>query len=151
MTREDEAFMADRAEALAVVALTRRDDIHLCRGPRWSGYDISAELLSDGVPTGRVFAVQVVPTESELTKAQVQRLLRKETTRTSGKHQIDLPFMTLLADVVRDDVRFLWQPTAETGGNTQHIEARKLDAHALDEVVESVQEWYSKGSPRRVA
>lgn len=151
MKREDRAFLADRAEALAVVALTRRDDIQLSRGPKWSGYDISAELLKNGERTGSFFAVEVVPTESELTKAYIGRLLRKATVGENGTKPSDYPRMMLLADVVRDEVRYLWQSVNDTPRKNPSVEAKKLDANELGEVVNSVRKWYADRSSRKVA
>src|SRR5688500_11819824 len=69
MKRDMRQFFAERAELLAVIHLTRRDDLALDRlASSDSGVDFLVTLVQGGVPTGRMFGVQVNAREGSVAR-----------------------------------------------------------------------------------
>ena len=151
MSPEESSFLRNRAEALAVVALTRRPEIYLQRGAKWSGFDLCGSLIENGSPNQQVFGVRVFPYEGDLDSARVRRIVRKSKESATPPHALEIPELLLMTDVVRDEVRYVWLKKPDKTTNEAHslvspsrTDVKELDAAALEEVVNSVRNWYSE-------
>lgn len=65
MAKMKEEFLKERAEQLAIIYLTRRDDVRVLKNPTQSGTALLASLLHDGQDVGRYLGVEVAGTVSE--------------------------------------------------------------------------------------
>lgn len=65
MANMDAAFLKERAQQLAIVYLTRRDDVRVIRNPMTAGPALLVSLLHHGQDLGRYLGVEAVGTVSE--------------------------------------------------------------------------------------
>src|SRR5690242_1614987 len=59
MSKVDQAYIAQRAEALAIVYLTRRPDLRVAAPEQDYGFDLIVHLVKDSPFSNRIFGIQV--------------------------------------------------------------------------------------------
>ncbi|HAJ58467.1 MAG TPA: hypothetical protein DCP31_03695, partial [Cyanobacteria bacterium UBA8543] len=89
MKRDLQDFINERAKHLAVVYLTRRQDLVTERMTADYGFDILVTILRDKLPTGRVFGVQVKGQDKAF--KDIQELSLSFTGKETN-YFLDLPF-----------------------------------------------------------
>lgn len=146
-------YLAKRAKQLAIVYLSRRDDLIITEheGPDF-GVDLLVTLTKDGNYTGRVFGVEVKALRSH----QQPRRISSDVDGVHlniGKVAIpkDIPFpLCLFAFIMENDegyYRWIKEPIYGVGGEPHlAINAtnafRKLDSKAINDIVAEVNNWY---------
>lgn len=152
MKGNNTAFTKLRAEELAIVYLTRRNDLVVkMEGPKFFP-DLLVSLSKEGNYTGRMFGV-IVKAETEhkpdqpSTTKQAKSLLRKAET----EQLIDIPFPVCLF-VFRmdtDEGLYKWvrKPVFSEDGAPQLIidqttPLEKLDNDSINRIVQEINHWY---------
>jgi hypothetical protein len=150
MKRNMQAFLHRRAELLAFVHLTRRDDVVVDRlAAADFGVDYLVSLAGKGVPPGRIFGVQVkaidgcVANPGDLDGAPRLRIERQ--------HLAAAPLPLLLFVFTMHDDRgfygWLKEPVVGADGvavlrPVDSIHWKDLNDGGLDEILAAVNDWY---------
>jgi hypothetical protein len=153
-------YIEPRAEQLAFVYLSRRDDLVIAKQNDDYGVDFLVSVLEDGNYTGRVFGVQV--------KAKLSLEPTQEDTSTNnfklnlGELLIleDIPFpLCLFVFAMEDDegyYRWLKEPRFNSQGNSELVlnkvnEFKKLSNAELDSIVSQINLWYERKNRHTIA
>ena len=154
MEKKEGSFFEQRAIHLAIMHLTRRDDLVVTQPETDYGVDLLVEISQEDEATGRLFGVQV----------QARRHLNMASDSASGLQDItvefelppfpdDLPFPLCLFLFRMDNdaryVRWLKAPILDEEGNPKLVRNREnrfklLTKDELDNLVEQVNVWYEK-------
>ena len=146
-----EWFVAERTRALAMVLLTRRDDLIVANAPPGVGLQFLVSISRDeGGPSVRQFGVFLRGTKSAVTAAHLDRVLRP--TMQSFLRIGPFPYPVCLFHFTMDDDRgyYSWvaEPALTDDGPRLLVHdgphCRPLDTPALDEIVEKVDRWYDE-------
>jgi len=147
-----EGLLEERAEQLAIVHLTRRDDVIVVPAHADYGIDLLVHITKAGARTGRIFGVQIAarnvlkPAHNGASQGQDVRISLPFLPAFS-----DLPFpLCLFVFSMENDegyYRWILEPSLETGGRPRlvlHEQSffKKLTKSALDNIVQSVNTWY---------
>jgi len=146
-------YLDERAERLAIVYLSRRDDLVITRQPGSDyGLDFLVGLVKDGEYTGRVFGVEVKAKKSH---QQIQPVSRdadeiRLDVKNLSVHQ-DIPFPLCLFVFTMDDdegyYRWIKQPACNGAGEAQLLfnddnTFKRLNNEAIDDIVTATSDWY---------
>lgn len=150
MSQENQTwFVAERARALALVHLTRREDLIVKKAAEEVGLKFLVSIKKEqGEPAVRQFGIFLRGTKSPVTTAHLDGVLRP--TMQRFLHIGPFPYPVCLFHFTMDDDQgyFTWvaEPAvAENGPRLlmhEHAHSRKLDTAALDEIVGKVDRWY---------
>ena len=144
-----EWFVAERTRALAMVHLTRRDDLKVVKAEPGLGLEfIVAVAKESGVPSLRQFGVALRGTKSPVTVAHLDKVLRP--TMQSFARRDAFPFPICLFHFTMDDDKgyYTWvaEPAVADGEarllRRQAAHCETLDRAALDQIVGQVDRWY---------
>jgi Domain of unknown function (DUF4365) len=142
-------FIVERARALALVYLTRREDLIVTEEAADVGIDLWVRLDRDDRDGHRKFGVQVKGGLADVAPDQVNKAL--QVGMQQGLRYRPFPFPVVLFFFTMEDNEgwYTWvaQPVVTSGGGfeiMQHAEAscRPLDSSAINEIVEAVDRWY---------
>lgn len=153
MQKSEAWYLGERAEQLAIVYLSRRDDLVITKQKSGSddGIDLLVNLLKTGTNTGRVFGVQV---KALMSNRQIQPVSPREAVRINlNKVRVprDIPFpLCLFVFIMETDegyYRWVKQPVYGLSKKPQLLlndenTFRKLSTEAVNEIVLDVQGWY---------
>ena len=144
-----EWFVAERARALAMVHLTRRDDLVVMNANHGIGLEFLVYINKEKrEPSVRQFGVFLRGTKSPVTEAHLDRLLRPTMQSVLRNGEFPYPACLLYFSMDDDQGYYTWvaEPAlTEHGLRLLMHEAphsQKLDPTALDEIVEKVDDWY---------
>lgn len=150
MKRDLQDFIDERAEHLAVVYLTRRQDLVIERMTADYGFDILVTILRDKLPTGRVFGVQVKGRDKAFKDIQELSL---SFTGKGTNYFPELPFpVCVFLFTMEDDrgyYRWIRYPVGESNQVLRSIEQDRwhpLDEHEIGQIVDDVNAWYDAKS-----
>lgn len=150
MKRDLQYFIGERAEHLAVVYLTRRQDLVIERMKTDYGLDMLVTILRDNLPTGRVFGVQVKGRDKVFKNIQELPL---SFTRKEINYFQDLPFpVYVFLFTMEDDrgyYRWLRYPVDESIQAPRSIKQEQwhpLDENEIRQIVDDVNAWYDAKS-----
>src|SRR5262245_7562371 len=138
-----EWFVAERSRALAMIHLTRRDDLVITRASQEVGLDYLVSIRKrPGERALRQFGVFLRGSKSATTEEQLDELLRPlmQSLLRAG----EFPYPVCLFHFTMDDdqgyVTWVAEPTVNEAGPRLLLHAEphccKLDRQALDEIVE---------------
>lgn len=151
MKRDLQDFINERAEHLAVVYLTRRQDLVIERMTADYGLDMLVTILRDKLPTGRVFGVQVKGQDKAF-KDDIQEVSLSFTRKETSYFQ-ELPFpVCLFLFTMEDDkgyYRWIKYPVGESNQVLRSIEQDRwhpLDEQEIGQIVDDVKAWYDAKS-----
>ena len=144
-----EWFVAERARALALVLLTRREDLDVKETREESGLDYTVYLKSEAAVGQRPFGVYVAGTMTPVTldeaNKQLKPVLRK--VRTIGPFQF--PVCVFYFTVKDDQGYYAWayEPVVTEEGQPRlrpQVEAPcgELGNESLEAIVSAVKRWY---------
>ena len=144
-----EEFFARRAEDLAFIHLTRRDDLIVNRIPSPdSGVDLLVTVARGGVPTGRMFGVQVKGCGGSVrSPGDLECVLEQPHARSVA----DAPFPLCMFVFTMDDDRgyygWLKEPVHGTRRSValrpvKQVGWAELDNAAMTKIVGAVEAWY---------
>jgi hypothetical protein len=149
MKKNMRTFFASRAEDLAFIHLTRRDDLVVNRvqSPE-AGVDFLVTVTRHGEPTGRMFGVQVKAREGSVRHGDdLDGLLGTPRARSVA----DAPFPFCVFVFTMDDDRgyYGWLKEPVLGARRSpslrplsQVGWDELDGAGLTRIVESVDSWY---------
>lgn len=154
---EDEKvwYLGERAEQLAAIYLTRRDDITITEQPNPdTGVDLLVSLTSGGKQTGRVFGVEVKALRS---MSQVRRTspdadeYRLGLKIVSPPKEMPFPLCLFVFVMETDDGFYRWLKQPVSGPNVQpnlflnsENVFRILDSAAVNDIIGEVHKWYDR-------
>jgi hypothetical protein len=137
-------YLEERAEALALVHLTRRNDLRVTKLNDDYGVDLLVEISRDDLPTGRMFGVIL---RARLSPRELSKFDQINTRFTQ-----DVPFpLCLFAFVMENDAayyRWIKQPLVSREGfhslAFNHSEQlNPLTKESMDQIVHEVEQWYN--------
>jgi hypothetical protein len=142
-------FIAERSKALAMVVLTRRDDLVV----RNAGQDTGLQFLvsfskGNGEPAIRQFGVFLRGTKSPVIEAHLDRTLRPKMQSYLRKGPFPYPVCLFHFTMDDDQGYFTWVAEPAVADEEPRLllqegpHSRKLDRAALDEIVDKVDRWY---------
>ncbi len=146
---KQEWFVAERARVLAMVHLTRRDDLVVAKAGPGVGLEFLVSIAREnGGPSARQFGVFLRGTKSPATEAHLDKVLRPAMQAFSRIGQFPYPVCLFHFSMDDDQGHYTWvaEPTVADEGprllmhDAPHF--RKLDRAALDEIVGKVDRWY---------
>src|SRR5215207_1319589 len=139
-------YLTKRAEALAVVHLTRRDDLRVERNVFDHGPELLVSIIRDGVLTGRQFGVAL---KARVSGARPPRMDKPSLHRARERYR-DVPFpVCLFLFFMEDDAGFFrWIVEPEVHAGEARLERDTqlsfdpLTDAALGRIVDGVNAWY---------
>jgi Domain of unknown function (DUF4365) len=145
-------YIGKRAESLAIVYLTRRDDLIISQPTPDKGLDFLITITKDGVSSGRLFAVKVKATVSTSGLIQHNDIIKLKTNINTYLFR-DLPFPACLFFFTLDNdqayYKWILEPNIhdQNNGNLQfneNKELQKLDDKEIDNIIARVNSWYDQ-------
>jgi hypothetical protein len=154
MPENVEWFIAERVRALAIVLLTRRNDLKILEPPPDVGLNTLVEIMKDQAPTARRFGVLLRGAKSATDETHANKVLRPSL-QGFLRHSRSVPFPVCLFYFTMDDDQgyLTWanEPSLREGKPVllPHGEAkvRKITRGTVDEIVEKVDRWYDEFFP----
>src|SRR5262249_6590968 len=153
MKQEEAIFIGERAEQLAFVYLSRRNDLIIKREEQHDfGIDLIVSITRDGKYTGRILGVIVKGKKSiqDVTKGPINA---EQVRLNTGKTVIpkDLPFpLCMFVFFMKDDAgyyRWVKEPVRNEEGKAELILNQenvfeKLTDKAIDQIIEKTNDYY---------
>jgi hypothetical protein len=148
--KQQEWFVAERSRALAMMHLTRRDDLVITAG-RGAGLEYLVAVTArqePREPSVRQFGVFLRGSKEATTEARLAQVLRLTLARFRRVGPFPYPVCLFYFTMDDDQGYFTWVAEPEVTGNgprlLMHGEAHchKLDRKTLDEIVDRVDRWY---------
>ncbi|MEH1872067.1 DUF4365 domain-containing protein [Nostoc sp.] len=149
-------YIARRAESLAIVYLTRRDDLIISQPTPKPNQELDflITITKDGVYTGRLFGIEVkaIDSTSNLNKHNDILKLDKNRLNIVQKFQ-DLPFPVCLFFFILENDKgyYKWILEPKINGQKQvslnfneDEELKKLDDKEIANIISSVNSWYDQ-------
>jgi hypothetical protein len=139
-------FVAERAEHLAMMHLTRRDDLRVMPRPGGCGIDLLVTIMRDGIFSGRQFGVVI---KARMGGHKPPRMDARTVAR-EREHFRDVPFPVVMLffslDTDRGYCRWIVEPAGDDAAPMLEMPEQMLmwEMHpsSLDVIVERVNAWY---------
>ena len=142
-------FIAERARALAVIHLTRRDDLVVMKPGQGVGLEFIVTITKEkGEPSLRQFGVFLQGAMTAMTESGLDRALRPTMQSFLRIGQFPYPVCLFYFSMEDDNGYYTWvaEPAVTDDGPRLLMHpsphCRKLDRAALDEIVGNVDRWY---------
>jgi hypothetical protein len=152
MATKEAWYIGQRSEALAIMYLTRRDDLIISRQKEEErGLDFLVTLLKDGGYSGRLFGVQVKATVSTPKLVQRDDIIEIKSALKPLQSLAELPFPVCLFffTLENDQGYYKWilDPVLEGQSNSKLFfnksnEFKKLNDDAIGNIISIVNSWY---------
>jgi hypothetical protein len=152
MATKEAWYIGQRSEALAIMYLTRRDDLIVSRQKEEDrGLDFLVTLLKDGAYSGRLFGVQVKATVSTPKLVQRDNIIEIKSALKPLQSLAELPFPVCLFffTLENDQGYYKWilEPVIEGQSNSKLFfnksnEFKKLDDEEISSIISVVNSWY---------
>jgi len=146
-------YLGERAEQLAIVYLSRRNDLVITRQTgRDLGLDLMVTLTKDGQYTGRVFGVEVKALRSHKQVRQDssdEDEFQIEVRQMGIPKEIPFPLCLFVFTMDNDEGFYKWikspifelnKPSTLVIDETKTF--RRLSDQALDDIIEQINNWY---------
>jgi len=148
-TTLQERFIRERVRALAVVYLTRRDDLIITEEEAAFGVDLWVTLNLEDKEGHRKFGVELRGGRTAATAAHANKVLYPTMQKMLRYGPFPFPVVLFLFTMDNNQGWYTWaaEPVVSSEGQfelVQHGEAscRTLDTKAIDGIVEAVDLWY---------
>ena len=142
-------FISERVRALAVVYLTRREDLIVTEETADVGVDLWVTLNLDDKEGHRKFGVVLKGSQKAVTADHAETFLRPSMQRTLRSGPFPFPVVLFYFTMEDNQGWFTWaaEPVVTSRASfelVQHGEAscRPLNSEAIDEIVGAVDRWY---------
>jgi hypothetical protein len=142
-------FIAELARILALVYLTRREDLVITEEPAERELDLWVTLNTKGKERHRKFGVEVKGGWAAVTAGNVNKALQPTMRQMLRYQPFPFPVVLFFFTMENNEGWYTWvaEPVVSSGGEfeiVQHGEAscRPLNTEAIDEIVEAVDRWY---------
>jgi hypothetical protein len=151
MATKEAWYIGQRSEALAIMYLTRRDDLIVSRQNQEQGLDFLVTLLKDGAYSGRLFGVQIKATVSTPKLVQRDNIIDIKLNLDSLQPLAELPFPVCLFffTLENDQGYYKWiiEPVSEGHKNSKLLfnksnEFKKLTDEEIGNIILKVNSWY---------
>jgi len=146
MKEQKRWYLDTRAEYLAIINLSRRDDLVVTKQPEAEnyGFDFLVSICQRKKPTGRVFGIQIKAVMSLKPFYKKHRANEIQLNLTTFQ-PTDMPFplyYLFVFTMENDDGYYQWinQPFPHSKDNL----FKSLTRAALDNIIEEVNIWYDK-------
>ncbi|NET62351.1 MAG: DUF4365 domain-containing protein [Symploca sp. SIO2E6] len=150
MKQDMKHFIAQRAENLAVVYLSRSHNLAIEHMRADYGLDLLVTILRDNLPTGRVFGVQVQAQEGLLQDTPVEIAFHLSPQERSYLKELPFPVCALLFTMDNDMGYGKWlrYPTANQTNPYSLAQSswRCLDELPIEQMLKEVNAWYDQKS-----
>lgn len=152
MTVTEQWIFEERTQQLAIVHLTRRDDLVVTAAAEGYGIDLLVTICQDGVRTGRLFGVQLQGYASLTVTANGSLdtyTLNTPPVKTATPTELPFP-LCLFLFAMNNDVgyyRWLLEPVLVVGQSPKLLREpqphfKRLTRSSLDQIVQQVNIWY---------
>jgi len=148
-TTQQQRFIAERVRALAVVYLTRRDDLIISDETAEFGVDLWVTLNPEDKHGHRKFGVKLQGIWSAVTSGRPDKNLQTTMQRMLRYGPFPFPVVIFFFTMENNEGWYTWaaEPVVSSGGDfeiVRHGEAscRPLNTEAIDEIVDAVDPWY---------
>jgi hypothetical protein len=148
-TTQQQRFIAERVRALAVVYLTRREDLIISEDTADPGVDLRVTLNPEDKHGHRKFGVKLQGIWTATTSGRPDKNLQTTMQRMLRYGPFPFPVVIFFFTMENNEGWYTWaaEPVVSSGGDfeiVQHGEAscRPLNTDAVDEIVEAVDRWY---------
>jgi hypothetical protein len=142
-------FIAERVRALAIVYLTRREDLIVTEEGADVGVDLWVTLNLVEQEGHRKFAVELRGGRTEVTADHANKTLYPSMQQMLRTGPFPFPVVLFFFTMENNEGWYTWvvEPVVSSGGDfelVQHGKAacRPLNVGAIDEIVEAVDGWY---------
>lgn len=142
-------FVAERAKALALVLLTRRDDLIIKQTKEETGLDFTVSIRSEDEPGLRPFGVLMRATMTPVTVEQANAQLKPTMGSAESLGPFQYPVCVFYFTVKEDQGFYTWayEPVITEGGDPKlkaHHDAHcaELNDETLAGIITSVNAWY---------
>lgn len=152
MQTEQPWYIGLCSEALAMVYLTRRDDLIVSQAQKnTAGLDFLVTITKDSMYSGRLFGVEVKAKISSDSLTQNGEVFKLKNSHSHQSFLRDLPFPVCLFFFTLDNdqgyYRWILEPIIKPDNNLglkfhDNNELKKLDDQAIDNIVSLVNNWY---------
>jgi hypothetical protein len=148
--RDLKAFIHERAERLALVYLTRSEEIAVEQMQSDYGLDMLVTILRDKLPTGRIFGVQVKGRDG--TFQDIEPVASRTLPQREKDYFQDLPFpvCVLLFTMEDDKGYYTWLKYSSNSNKSlpflEQNQWRCLDSYPVKHIIEEVNAWYDEKS-----
>ncbi|MBD2441019.1 DUF4365 domain-containing protein [Nostoc sp. FACHB-110] len=139
-------FIAERAEYLAVMYLTRRNDLVIERMKSADyGFDILVTILRDNLPTGRVFGVEVKAKDTAISNLKdISQSITQKT--TEYLQNVPFPLCLFLLTMEDDQGYYKWLNHVIADSSQVSLQWHSLDENGIRQIVDDVNAWYNAKS-----
>ncbi|MEH2415360.1 DUF4365 domain-containing protein [Nostoc sp.] len=150
-------YIGKRAESLAIVYLTRRDDLIISQPTPDKGLDFLITITKDGVSSGRLFGVEVKATVSTPGLIQHNQIFKLKNNRNENKQIRDLPFPVCRFFFILDNDKAYYKWILEPNINEQNNlglnfnesdDLKKLNDKEIANIISTVNSWYDQRNNR---
>lgn len=141
-------LIAERAQSLALVLLTRREDLDIAESRADVGFDLLVTLRPGPKPGVRQFGVELWGRWPRLAADQATKVLQPRLQKLLRHAPFPYPVVVFVFTMEDDRGWYAWsaEPSVTDQGAEliQHGEpsCHPLDAQALDEIIDAVDRWY---------
>ncbi len=142
-------FIAERARALAMIVLTRRDDLDVKETREENGLDYTVYIKTEAYAGNRPFGVYLVGGMTPVTLDTAGKHMKAALEKVQSIGPFHFPVCLFYFTVKDDHGYYAWvyEPVVTGKGHSliSHSEPRskKLDDESLGEIVAAVKRWYS--------
>jgi hypothetical protein len=147
MTDHTPWYFTERAEQLAIMLLTRMDNVRVSREVKDQGPDLLVAIESNS-PAERIFGIEVKATKKLNSLVNSNGMVKKELASRFGRRARDYPYPVgvLIVDVVSDTARFGWVLKPDVAGPmfTGNIHTDVATNDVMRRALEEVTRWYSR-------
>jgi hypothetical protein len=148
-TNQQQRFIGERVRALAVVYLTRRDDLIVTEETADVGVDLWVTLNLEEKEGHRKFGVETRGVWKAVTADHASEVLYPSMQGMLRYGPFPFPVVLFFFTMENNEGWYTWvaEPVVSSGGDfeiVQHGEAacHPLDTEAIDKIVEAVDRWY---------
>jgi hypothetical protein len=151
MATKEAWYIGQRSEALAIMYLTRRDDLIVSRQKEEHGLDFLVTLLRNGSYSGRLFGVEVKATVSTPKLVQYDDSVEIKLNLYQLQFLAELPFPVCLFffTLENDQGYYKWilEPAIEEHKKSKLLfnesnEFKKLTDEEIGKIISKVNSWY---------
>jgi len=142
-------FVAERAKALAMVLLTRRNDLVVTETKEESGLDLTVHVRTGEDRSTRPFGVYLTATMNPVTIETTNSQLKPVMAKVQSRGPFHYPVCVFYFMVKEDQGYYTWaaEPVVTDNGQPRlklHADAdcNRLDNESLEEIVCDVNRWY---------
>ncbi|MEH2378021.1 MAG: DUF4365 domain-containing protein [Nostoc sp.] len=147
-------YIGKRAESLAIVYLTRRDDLIISQPTPDKGLDFLITITKDGVSSGRLFGVEVkatVSTPGLIQHHDIFKLKNNSNKNTNFFRDLPFPVCLFFFTLENDKAYYKWilEPNMNEQNNlglnfNENDELKQLNDQEIANIISRVNSWYDQ-------